>query len=137
MDPTGVSTHTSVGLMPGLAAIGMGSEAVASMDASTRDHGGGTSHVPPRLGPEQSAGESHEHALRVSSDFVGDVAERLGSGLQSRLHQFDSGRRLLIIGAASRRVLPRFSYTKRVEGFAMHELCNIARAVHVSLVDAC
>ena len=67
----------------------------------------------------------------------GDVAEGLGSGLQSRLHQFDSGRRLLIIGAASRRVLPRFSYTKRFEGFAMHELCNIAKAVHMPLLDAC
>jgi len=43
----------------------------------------------------------------------------------------------LIIGAASRRVLPRFSYTKRFEGFAMHELCNIAKAVHMPLLDAC
>ena len=86
---------------------------------------------------DQLFAESRERGLRVSSDFVGDVAERLGSGLQSRLHQFDSGRRLSIIGAASRRVLPRLSYNRRVEGFAMHELCNIARAVHLSLLDAC
>ena len=98
---------------------------------------GGIAGARASLVRDQLFAESLQRRLRVSSDFVGDVAERLGSGLQSRLHQFDSGRRLLIIGAASRGVLPRFSYNRRVEGFAMHELCNIARAVEPALVDAC
>ena len=34
-------------------------------------------------------------------------------------------------------MLPRFSFTKRFEGFAMHELCNIAKAVHLRQVDVC
>jgi len=44
---------------------------------------GGIAGVRASLIRDQLFAESLQRRLRVSSDFVGDVAERLGSGLQN------------------------------------------------------
>ena len=48
-----------------------------------------------RARPCQGRGRGFEPRLPLT----GDVAEWLGSGLQNRLHQFDSGRRLKLFAA--------------------------------------